>query len=84
VDPSLGATVALVSQATHLNSSGMATRRDISSRISARISSKLKGSTSSRISTLRTINQEETNTRGRTVRHLAFQPQQLIRMVRQP
>jgi hypothetical protein len=58
----------------------MATHRDISSRINSR----LRGSTSSHSSTLKTINQEETNTRARTVRHLAFQPQQLIRIVRQP
>jgi hypothetical protein len=84
VDPSLGATVVPVSQATHLNSSGMATHMGISSRISARISSRPRDSTSSRNSTVRTINQEETNIRGRTVMHLAFLPQQLIRMVRQP
>jgi hypothetical protein len=84
VDPSLRATVAPVSQATHINNSGMATRRDISSRISARINSRPRDSTSSRNSTVITVNQEETNTKGRIVRHLAFLSQQLIRMVRQP
>jgi hypothetical protein len=72
------------SRPRHLKSSGMATHRDISSRISVRISSKLKDSTNSCSSTVRTIKQEETNTRGRTVKHQAFLPQQLIIMVRQP
>jgi hypothetical protein len=62
----------------------VATRRDIKSRISARISISLRDSTSNRNSTVRKINQEETNTRGRTVTLLAFLPQQLIRMARQP
>jgi hypothetical protein len=62
----------------------MATRKDISSRISARINSRPRDSTRSHSSTVITINQEETNTRGRIVMHLAFLSQRLIRMVRQP
>jgi hypothetical protein len=54
--PSLGATVAPVFLATHLNSSGMATRRDISSKINVRIRSRPRDNTSSRNSTARTIN----------------------------
>jgi hypothetical protein len=56
VDLSLGATVAPIFLATHLNSSGMATRRDISSKINVRIRSRPRDSTSSRNSTARTIN----------------------------
>jgi hypothetical protein len=80
--PQPGSNSRPVSQATHLSSSGMAIRRDISSRIGVRISSRLRDNTSSHSNTIRTINQEEINTRGRTARHLAFLPQQLIRMVR--
>jgi hypothetical protein len=67
VDPSLEAAIVLVSQATHLSSSG---------RTSAHLSSSSsKGSTlstSSRIA--RTISQEEVSSRGRISRHLASRP----------
>jgi hypothetical protein len=62
----------------------MATHRDISSKISVKISSRLRGSISSRSSTVRTANQEEISTRGRIIRHLAFLSQQQIRITRQP
>jgi hypothetical protein len=55
-----------ISQAVHLSSASMATHTDISSR--------LKGSISSRGSTVRTANQEEISTRGRILRHLTFLP----------
>jgi hypothetical protein len=77
VDPSLEEAIALVSQATHLSSSG---------RTSAHlISSNSKGSTlstSSRIA--RTISQEEIRSRGKISRHLVFPPQQTSRTVKQP
>jgi hypothetical protein len=66
VDLSLGAAIALVSQATHLSSS---------SRISACLSSSFRGSTlsiNSRIA--RTVSQEEVSSKGRISRHLAFLP----------
>jgi hypothetical protein len=76
VDLSLEAAIALVSQATHLSSSG---------RTSAHLnSSSSKGSTlstSSRIT--RTISQEEVSSRGRISRHLVSPPQQPTRAVRQ-
>jgi hypothetical protein len=75
-DLSLGAAIALVSQVTHLSSSG---------RTSAHLSSSSsKGSTlstSSRIA--RTISQEEVSSRGRISRHLVFLPQQPTRTVKQ-
>jgi hypothetical protein len=51
--PSLGATVAHVSQAIHLSSSSMATRSDISSRTSVRTINRLRGSIISHNSTIR-------------------------------
>jgi hypothetical protein len=76
VDLSLEATIALVSQATHLSSSG---------RTSAHLSSSSsKGgtlSTSSRIA--KTTSQEEVSSRGRISRHLVFPPQQPTRTVKQ-
>jgi hypothetical protein len=74
VDLSLEAAIALISQATHLSSSG---------RTSAHLSSSSsKGSTpSSKIA--RTISQEEVSSRGRISRHLIFPPQQPTRAVKQ-
>jgi hypothetical protein len=76
VDLSLGAAIAPVSQATHLNNS---------SRISVRLNNSFRGSTlstSSRIA--RTVRQEEVSSRGRISRHLVFLPQQPTRAVKQP
>jgi hypothetical protein len=76
VDPSLEAAIALVSQATHLSSSGR-TNANLSS-----ISSKGSTlSTNSRIA--RTISQEEVSSRGRISRHLVFLPQRTSRTVKQ-
>jgi hypothetical protein len=76
VDLSLEAAIALVSQATHLSSSG---------RTSTHLSSSsFKGkylSTSSKIA--RTTSQEEVSSRGRISRHLVFPPQQSTRIVKQ-
>jgi hypothetical protein len=76
VDPSLEAAITLVSQATHLSSSG---------RTSAHLnSSSFRGSTPSTSSRIaRTINQEEVSSRGRINRHLVFPPQQPTRTVKQ-
>jgi hypothetical protein len=76
VDLSLEAAIILVSEATHLSSSG---------RTSAHLNnSSFRGSTlstSSRIA--RTISQEEVNSRGRISRHLVFPPQQPTRAIKQ-
>jgi hypothetical protein len=76
VDPSLEAAIILVSQATHLSSSG---------RTSVHLgSSSSKGSTlstSSRIA--RTISPEEVRSRGKISRHLVFLPQRPNRTVKQ-
>jgi hypothetical protein len=83
VDASLAATVVPVSQAIHPNCSSRVTPRDTSTSINVSInnSSFLSNSSSS---TARTTNREEVSIRGRTVRHLTFLLQQLIRMVRWP
>jgi hypothetical protein len=72
----LEAAIALVSQATHLSSSG---------RTSAHLSSSSsKGSILSiSIRIARTISQEEVSSRGRISRHLVFPPQQPTRTVKQ-
>jgi hypothetical protein len=62
----------------------MVTHRDISIRVSARISSSLRDSTHSSNSIVRTASREVTSIRGRTTRHLAFLPQQRIRTTKQP
>jgi hypothetical protein len=76
VDPSLEATIVLVSQAINLSSSG---------RTSVHLSiSSSKGSIlSTNIRIARTISQEEVSSRGRISRHLVFLPQQTSRIVRQ-
>jgi hypothetical protein len=86
VDPILGAIVVPVSQAINPNSSSRVTPRDTITSINVSINSSIKGNSlgSSSSSTVRTVNQEETNIRGRTARQLAFLPQPLIRMVKQP
>jgi hypothetical protein len=76
VDLSLGAAIALVSQAIHLSSSG---------RTSVHLSnSSSKGSIlSTSIRIARTISQEEASSRGRISRHLVFLPQRTNRIVKQ-
>jgi hypothetical protein len=75
VDPSLEAAIVLVSQATHLSSSG---------RTSVHLSSSsFRGSILSiSIRIARTISQEEVSSRGRISRHLVFLPQQTSRTVK--
>jgi hypothetical protein len=62
----------------------MVTHRDISIRVSARISSSLRDIIHSSSSIVRTASREVTSIRGRTTRHLAFLPQQRIRTNKQP
>jgi hypothetical protein len=75
VDLSLEAAIVLISQATHLSSSG---------RTSAHLSSSsFRGSTPSTSSRIaRTISQEEVSSRGRVSRHLVFLPQHPTREVK--
>jgi hypothetical protein len=76
VDPSLEATIVLVSQAINLNSSGR-TNVHLSS-------SSFKGSILSiSIRIARAINQEEASSRGRISRHLVFLPQRTSRAIKQ-
>jgi hypothetical protein len=76
VDLSLGATIAPVSQATHISGS---------SRISACLISRFRGSTLSiSNSVARTVSQEEVNSRGRISVHLVFLTQQLTKAIKQP
>jgi hypothetical protein len=76
VDLSLEATIVLVSQVTHLSSSG---------RTSVHLSnSSSKGSIlSTSIRIARTISQEEVSSRGRISRHLVFLPQWVSRTIKQ-
>jgi hypothetical protein len=90
VDLRLGAAVIPVFQAIHPSSSSRVTLRDTNTstniNINVSINSSIRGSSlsGSSSSTARTTNREETSTRGRTTRHLAFLPQQPIRAIRQP
>jgi hypothetical protein len=76
VDPSLEATIVLVSQAINLSSSG---RTSVHPSISSSKGSILSIS----IRIVRTISQEEVSFRGRISRHFVFLPQQPSRTVRQ-
>jgi hypothetical protein len=83
VDRKPGAAVVPISQVIHPSSSSRVTLRDTSTRISVCINIDYIGSSLSN-STAKTTYTEEVSTRGRITRHLAFLPQQPIRIVRRP
>jgi hypothetical protein len=86
VDHKPGAAVVPVSQAIHTSNSSRLTLKDtsINTSINVSINNSSRGnSIRSSSSTASTTNQEEVNTRGRAVRHLAFLHQQPIGTTKQ-